>query len=218
MTWHELALAVSNKMTDEKSQDNNRARFTVMLVEPFDDDRACHKVNVITPTVMRLLWKCHKDQLHLKGSELYSVLSRHPLSGPTAGWCHEAQVHKRLEEGINVPLDGMRFRINNREDALYDHWVASEVGSGRWSSQPMVYVPYIMSNRSQTLRNNHYYVPIDPGSATFDSFTFESSLPERYDGPILKLNREGKYVTTEVDVASMFFFSFHVYLIPSSGC
>src|SRR5262249_49607809 len=152
-----------------------------------------------TPTVMRLLYKAHKGRLNLKSQELISVFSRHPKSGPTVGWIFEARVHELLEQGINVPLDPMAFRRNTQENAVNDSWRASNISNMRWQSGPMRYMPYTTSDRTLRLEDGHYYVPIDPSFATFDSFTFESTLPADYDGPILSL-RDKSVILDKVPV------------------
>jgi hypothetical protein len=67
-------------------------------------------------------------------------------------------------------------------------------------------IPYTSSDLI-LLQNDHRYVPVDPSFVTFDSFTFESTLPVQYDGPILDL--AGKMVMTMLRYLRSLFFVWH---------
>ena len=71
----------------------------------------------------------------------------------------------------------------------------------------MSYAPYSTTNRRLQLEDHRYYVPVDPNFATFDSFTFETTLPANYNDPIIDLRKEGlpllRKVITELILFSM---------------
>jgi hypothetical protein len=157
----------------------------VVLIQPADDDRSIPTASVISRTVMRLLWQEHGVQLDAKAKEMFHVFSKNPSSSSTAGWIFEGHVHRLLEDGINVPLDPMVINENNRANAVNDSYVASRVGSDRWESQRMNYVPFTANDRMVKLEPSHYYVPVDPNSATYDSFAFEIIPTSGYDKPVL---------------------------------
>ena len=157
----------------------------IVLIEPADDQRLKVKVNVISRAVMRLLWQQHGARFDRKAKELFHIFSQDRSTSITAGWLFEGPVHRLLEEGINVPLDHMGLCKNSCQNGQYDTYEASNVGSGRWESQPMQYMSASKNDRNLNLEPHHYYVAVDPTHPTYDSFTFEDIPINEYSGPTL---------------------------------
>lgn len=161
----------------------------IVVIEPADDKRIKPIANIISRTIMRSLWQQHGKHIRLRAQELFQLFSQHPRTSQSAGYLFEVGLHLQLEKGINVPLDPMTFRQNNRKDAVNDKYEASNITSGRWVSQPMVYIPFTTNDRNLRLEPSHYYVPIDSTHPTYDSFTFDHI--QGYNGPIFNpSNRE----------------------------
>lgn len=156
-----------------------------MLIEPADDQRLEVKANVIRHTVMRLLWQRHGDQFSREAKELFHIFCQNTSTNATAGWLFEGRIHRLLENGINVSLDHLSLYKSPHQGGKYDIYEASDVGSGRWESQPMEYMAFTTNDRYLNVESRHYYVPVDPTHPTYDSFTFEDIPVKKFSGPIL---------------------------------
>jgi hypothetical protein len=153
MSWDEIDRVVTEADFIAKFDDTS---YLIVLVRPADDaGLKCHAA-IITRTILRLLWKAHRVQLKHKSRELFHLFSRNRETSVTAGWLFEAIVHDLLEEGIDVPIDPMVVEQNNRANAVNDKHVASDIGTKRWQSSAMEYVPYTqISNVPKLSRWRH---------------------------------------------------------------
>jgi hypothetical protein len=187
LTWNDIDNLVTHTIfivkLDDKTSD-------LVLIRPADEQRMTCFATVITRTVMRLIWKAHGHRLKRKANELFHVHETHQVSSFDAEWLFEAMVHDLLEDGIDVPMDPMVFEENRHADAVNDKYLTSTIGTGRWISNPMVYVPFTQYDRALELESFHYYVPMDASNPTYDSFTFEFVPISSYKGPILKISND----------------------------
>ena len=131
-----------------------------------------------------------------------------------AGWLFEAIVHDLLEEGIDVPIDPMVVEQNNRADAANDKHVASDIGTKRWQSSAMEYVPCTQNDRALVIEPLHYYVPVDPSHPTYDSFTFELAPCASYEGPVLNPKDKEIYDKAVLDKVGFRFSCCMMYIHP----
>ena len=183
MSWDEINRLVTEADFIAKFDDDTS--YLVVLIQPVDDARLKCYASIITRTILRHLWKAHRVELIRKSRELFHLFSRKRETSVTAGWLFEAIVHDMLEEGIDVPIDPMAVEQNNRANAVNDKHVASDIGTKRWKSSTMEYVPFTQNDCALVIKPLHYYVPVDPSHPTYDSFTFELTPSISYEGPIL---------------------------------
>lgn len=211
MSWDEIDRVVTEADFIAKFDDTS---YLVVLVRPADDARLkCHAA-IITRTILRLLWKAHRVQLKRKSRELFHLFSRNRETSVAAGWLFEAIVHDLLEEGIDVPIDPMVVEQNNRANAVNDKHVASDIGTKRWQSSAMEYVPYTQNDCALVIKPLHYYVPVDPSHPTYDSFTFELAPCASYEGPILNPKDKEIYDKAVLDKVSFRFSCCVMYIHP----
>lgn len=211
MTWDDIDRIVT--ATTSESQFDKDIPFRVIVIVPADEERTkCH-ATVMTPTILRLLWKAHGLHIRRKGKELFHVYSMNPQSAADGGWVFEAIVKEKLEVGIDVPLDNMKFTANNRIDAVNDKYVSSLISNRRWQSGPMTYMPFTQNNRTLIPQPSHYYVPIDVNSPTYDSFAFEYISCSLYEDPIINPDKD-LLKKADLDEVSIAHFC-HVILIDS---
>lgn len=203
MSWDDIDRLITAADFNAKFDDD--MPFLVVLIRPADNLRLKCYASVITRTVMRLLWKAHGLRLKRRAKELFQVFQTHRDMGPSAGWLFEAMVHDMLEAGINVPMDPMIFEENRRANALNDKYLTSKVGTGRWKSSPMTYVPFTQNDCALQLETSRYYVPVDENNPTHDSFTFEVVPCSFYKGPILNPNDKTPHNKTALNVVSIKF-------------
>jgi hypothetical protein len=199
MQWDEIDRLVSKEVFNAKLDE--ATPFRVVLILPADEKRLTGHATVITRTVLRLLWKARGTQLKRKAKELFHVFKPNRESGSSAGWLFESLVHDMLEAGINAPIDPMEADLNFRSDAVNDKYLTCTVGTVRWQSSTMEYVPYTQNDRTLELESNHYYVPVDAKHPTYDSFTFEMVPCSSYTGPIL--NTDDKTIYEKKDVSAV---------------
>ena len=60
--------------------------YLVVLVQPVDDARSKCDAAIITRTIMRLLWKAHREELIRKSRELFHLFSERRETGVAAEW------------------------------------------------------------------------------------------------------------------------------------
>jgi hypothetical protein len=213
MSWDDIDRVVSAEVFEPK--DNDQTSFLIVLIRPVDDDqRITCRFTIITRTILRLLWKAHGIQLKRRSRELFHLFSGKRETSVTAGWLFEANVHDLLENGIDVPIDPMVVEKNNRANAVTDKHVASGIGTKRWQSKAMVYMPFTQNDRALVIKPLHYYVPVDPSHPTFDSFTFELAPCASYEGPILNPKDKEIYDKAVLDKVSFSFSCFMMYIHP----
>jgi len=210
MSWDDIDRVVSEEVFEPKFDDE-----TSFLIRPADDDqRISCRATIITRTILRLLWKAHRVQLKRKSRELFHLFSRSRETSITAGWLFEAIVHDLLEEGIDVSIDPMVVEQNNRSNGVNDKHMASDIGTKRWQSSAMTYVPFTQNDRALVIKPLHYYVPVDPSHPTYDSFTFELAPCASYEGPILNPEDKEIYDKAVLDKVSFRFSCCMMYIHP----
>jgi hypothetical protein len=79
----------------------------------------------------------------------------------------------------------MVIEENNCSNAVNDKHMASDIGTKRWKSSAMEYMPFTQNDRELVVKSLHYYVPVDGYHPTYDSFTYELAPCASYEGPIL---------------------------------
>jgi hypothetical protein len=226
MSWDEIDRVVTEADFIAKFDDDTS--YLVVLVRPADDARLKYHATIITRTILRLLWQAHQVQLKRRSRELFHLFSRNRKTSVTAGWLFEAIVHDLLEEGIDLPIDPMAVEQNNCANAVNDKHVASDIGTKRWQSSAMEYMPFTQNDCALVIKPLHYYVPVDPSHPIYDSFTFELVPCASYEGPILNPKDKEIYDKAVLDRVSFRFSCWYdvhssvglvayPYRIPTSG-
>jgi hypothetical protein len=212
MSWDVIDRVVSEEVFEAKFDDTTS--FHIVLIRPADDKRISYRATIITPTVLRLLWKAHRVQLKRKSRELFHLFSGNRETSVAAGWLFETIVHDLLEDGIDIPFDPMVLEKNNHANAVNDKHVTSDIGTETWRSNAMEYVPFTQNDRALVIEPLHYYVPVDPSHPTYDSFTFEHAPCASYEGPILNPKNKEIYDKVVLDKVSFRFSCCMMYIDP----